>query len=177
MAGTPSRRQLHMDNGTTRYPIKAGAFLHEPSREAARVCGEEVGGKAPVRGIRSAYEASPEGRGRVGVRSPKVIRNPGAYMRRMYGAKVMRLTPGGLSVCLDTGAEMRLRNSRKRSPGRSSGTARQRSERRATRNQYRTREAVRSTKDRQKTAESISCQRTATREEHRELNRNGAFDG
>ena len=39
-----------------------------------------------------------------------------------------------------------------------------------------TREAERSTKERQKSAESISCQRTATKEEHMETNRNGAFD-
>ncbi len=39
-----------------------------------------------------------------------------------------------------------------------------------------TREAERSTMDRQKSAESISCRRTATREEHKEMNRNGAID-
>lgn len=177
MTGTSSRRQLHKDGGTTRHSVTAGAFLHEPSRDAARVCGEEVGSKALVRGTRSAYEATQDGRGRVGVRSPKVIRNPGWYMRRICGAKVTRLTPGGLPACLAPGVKERLRNSRKRSPGRSRGTTRQRSERRATRNQEQTREAARSTRGRQKAAESRSCQRTATREEHRELNRNGAIDG
>jgi hypothetical protein len=39
-----------------------------------------------------------------------------------------------------------------------------------------TREAARSTKDRQKSAESISCQRTAAKEEQMETNRNGVFD-
>jgi hypothetical protein len=176
MTGTSSRRQLHMNGGTTRHSVAAGAFLHEPSRGAARVCGEEAGSKALVRGTRSAYEAAKDGRGRVGVRSPKVIRNLWSYMRRICGAKVTRLTPGGLSVCLASCVKKRLRSSRKRSPGRSSGTTRQRSERRATRKQVQTREAARSTKGRQKAAESISCQRTATKEEHRELNRNGAFD-
>ena len=40
-----------------------------------------------------------------------------------------------------------------------------------------TREAERSTRDRQKSAESISRQRTAAKEEHMESNRNGAIDG
>ena len=77
MTGTSSRRQLHMNGGTTRHSVAAGAFLHEPSRGAARVCGEEAGSKALVRGTRSAYEAAKDGRGRVGVRSPKVIRTQG----------------------------------------------------------------------------------------------------
>lgn len=100
MTGTPSRRQLHMEDGKTRQSDEVGTFLHEPNRVAARVCGEEAGSKAPVRGIRSAYEAAEDGRGRVEVRSPKVIRNLRSYMRRMYGAKVTRLTPGGLFVRL-----------------------------------------------------------------------------
>jgi len=176
MTGTPSGRQLHMDGGTTRHSVAVGAFLHEPNRGAARVCGKEAGSKAPVRGTRSAYEAVKDGRGRVGVQSPKVIRNLRSYMRRICGAKVTRLTPGDLSVCLESWREMRLWSSRKRSPGRSRSTARQRSEPCATRNQHQTREAARSTKDRQKAAESISCQRTATKEERKEMNRNGAFD-
>jgi hypothetical protein len=40
----------------------------------------------------------------------------------------------------------------------------------------RAREAERSTMNRQKSAESVSRQRTATKEEHMEANRNGAFD-
>lgn len=133
MTGTPSRRQLHMNGGATRHSVWAGAFLHEPSRDAVRVCGEEAGSKAPVRGTRSVYEAAEGGRGRVGVRSPKVIRNRRSYMRRICGAKVTRLTPGDLSACLEPDAKQRPRNSRKRSPGRSEGTVRQRSEPRATR--------------------------------------------
>ena len=39
-----------------------------------------------------------------------------------------------------------------------------------------TREAERSTMDRQKSAESISCRRMAAKEEHKEMNRNGAID-
>jgi hypothetical protein len=41
----------------------------------------------------------------------------------------------------------------------------------------RAREAARSTKVRQKSAESISCWRTAAKDEHEEKNRNGVFDG
>jgi len=40
-----------------------------------------------------------------------------------------------------------------------------------------TSEAARSTMGRQKSAESISCQRTATKEERMESNRNGVLDG
>ena len=133
MTGTPSGRQLHMNGGATRQSVGAGAFLHEPSRDAARVCGEEAGSKAPVRGTRSVYEAAEGGRGRVGVQSPKVIQNRRSYMRRIGGAKVTRLTPGDLSACLEPDAKQRPRNSRKRSPGRSESTLRQRSEQRATR--------------------------------------------
>jgi hypothetical protein len=133
MTGTPSGRQLHMDDGTTRYSGEVGAFLHAPNRDAARVCGEAAYSKALVRGTRSAYEAAEDGRGRVEVRSPKVIRNPRLYMRRMYGAKVTRLTPGGLFVCLELEARRGFWSSRKRGPGLSRGTPRQRSEQRATR--------------------------------------------
>lgn len=176
MTGTPSGRQLHMDGGTTRRFGLAGPFLHEPSLDTARVCGEEAGSKALVRGTRSVYEAVKVGRGRVGVQSPKRHPDLRPYMRRICGAKVTRLTPGDLAVCMGNWSEKRLRNSRKRSPGRSMSTRRQRSEPRAKRNQAQTREAARPTRDSQKSAESISCRRTATREEHRELNRNGAFD-
>jgi hypothetical protein len=122
-----------MDNGTTRYSFEVGAFLHEPNRGAVRVCGEEAYSKAPVRGTRSAYEAAEDGRGRVGVQSPKVIRNPRLYMRRMYGAKVTRLTPGGLSVCLEPEAKRGFWSSRKRGPGPSRSTARQGANESATR--------------------------------------------
>lgn len=176
MTGTPSGRQLHMEDGTTRQTKTVGPFLHEPNCGPARVCGEEAGSKAPVRGTRSVYEAVKDGRGRVGVQNPQVIRNLRPYMRRICGAKVTRLTPGDLSARLESWSVMRLRNSRKRSPGRSRSTPRQRSEPRAKRSQYQTREAARSTMGSQKSAESISCRRTTTKEEHREMNRNGAFD-
>lgn len=176
MTGTPSGRQLHMDSGTKRCFFMVGPFLHEPNYDAERMCGKEAGSKALVRGTRNVYEAAKVGRGRVGVQSPKSHPELRSYMRRICGAKVTRLTPGDLSICLENWSETRLRNSRKRSPGRSRGTTRQRSEPRAKRNQVQTREAARLTKDRQKSAESISCRRTATKEEHRELNRNGAID-
>jgi len=128
MTGTPSGRQLHMVGGIARQSESAGAFLHEPSRYAARVCGKEAGSKALVRGTQSVYEAVKVGRGRVGVQSPKSHPDLRPYMRRICGAKVTRLTPGDLSFCLRNWREMRLRNSRKRSPGQSRGTPRQWSE-------------------------------------------------
>lgn len=100
MTGTSSRRQLHMDGGERRQPGRRARFYTNPAWSTARVCGKEAGSKAPVRGTRIAYEAATDGREHVGVQSPKVIRNQGTYMRRICGAKVGRLTPGGLSVCL-----------------------------------------------------------------------------
>ena len=143
MTGTPSGRQLHSSGGTTRHSVSAGAFLHEPSRYAVRGCGEEVGSKALVRGIRSAYEAVKVGRGCIADQSPMSHTELRPYMRRICGVKVTRLTPGDLFVCLESWREKRLRNSRKRSPGRSGSTPRQRNEPRATRDQRQTREAAR----------------------------------
>ena len=143
MTGTPSGRQLHKNSGETRYSVAAGAFLHEPSRDAVRMCGEEAESKTLVRGTQSVYEAVKVGRGHVGAQSPTSHPELWSYMRRICGVKVTRLTPGGLSVRLAPDVQRRLRNSRKRSPGRSADTNRQRSERRVPRNQVQTREAVR----------------------------------
>jgi len=74
-----------------------------PSRtarvSAARQNPEEVVGKLPVRGTRTAYEATIwRARGRVDSK-PDVIQTGSAYMRRMYGRKVARLTLRDLPVC------------------------------------------------------------------------------
>jgi hypothetical protein len=48
MTGTPSGTATAYDNGKTRCSIVVGAFLHEPTATAVRVCGEEVECNAPV---------------------------------------------------------------------------------------------------------------------------------
>ena len=78
MAGTPSR--------TARVSV-------------ARRNLKEAEGKLPARGIRTAYEASSWwARGRIDLK-PDAIRTGWAYMRRVGGRKVARLTLRGLPVC------------------------------------------------------------------------------
>jgi hypothetical protein len=139
---TPSRTATALGGGNTRHSADRGrcsGYLFG----AARECGEEAVSKALARGTRSAYEA-------VDVwvrvrRDPKPNSHPETrlYMRRVYGAKVTRLTPGGLPVC----------------PGVPWA-----------------REAARSTRDRQKSAESITRLRRARKEEHVESMRSVVFD-
>jgi len=83
MAGTPSR--------TARVSV-------------ARRNLKEAEGKLPARGTRTAYEASSGwARGRIDSK-PDVIRTDSAYMRRVCGRKVVRLTLRGLPVCLVLGS-------------------------------------------------------------------------
>jgi hypothetical protein len=75
-----------------------------PSRtarvSAARQNLKEVVGKLPVRGTRTAYEATIwRARGRIDSK-PDVIQTGSAYMRRIYGRKVARLTLRDLPFCL-----------------------------------------------------------------------------
>jgi hypothetical protein len=77
-----------------------------PSRTArvstARWNLKEAEGKLPTRGTRIAYEAASRwARGRIDPK-PDVIRTESAYMRRVGGRKVTRLTLRDLSSCLDT---------------------------------------------------------------------------
>ena len=175
MTGTPSRTATAFDGGTTRHSVAMVCPVGH--RNAARVCGKEAEGKAPVRGTRIAYEACARWARARRDPKPDVTRNRRAYMRRMYGAKVTRLTPGGLSVCSDGRTRIRRWASLRSCPGRSV-RARNGAERTACNAgiRPRAREAARSTMGRQESAESSSCQRTAAREEHMEPNRHGAFD-
>ena len=70
---------------------------------AARRGGEEAVGKALVRGTRTAYQAGVSGRGSDPSRNPIGHPDWRMYMRRMYGAKVTRLSPGELWPCLVLG--------------------------------------------------------------------------
>ena len=58
-------------------------------------------GKLPVRGTRTAYEATTRwARGPIDSK-PNVIQTEPAYMRRMYGRKVASLTLRGLVCFMD----------------------------------------------------------------------------
>ena len=86
-----------------RVPVEA-LMAGTPSRTArvsvARRNLKEAEGKLPARGTRTAYEAtSGWARGRIDPK-PDAIRTDSAYMRRVGGRKVARLTLRGLSVCL-----------------------------------------------------------------------------
>jgi len=75
-----------------------------PSRtvrvSAARRNLKEAEGKLPARGTRIAYEATSRwARGRIDLK-PDVIQTEAAYMRRVCGRKVTRLTLRDLPSCL-----------------------------------------------------------------------------
>ena len=89
--------------GRVKVPVEA-LMTGTPSQTArvstARRNPKEAEGKLLVRGTRTAYEASTRwARGPIHSK-PDVIRTEPAYMRRMYGRKVARLTLRDLPLCL-----------------------------------------------------------------------------
>jgi hypothetical protein len=62
--------------------------------------GKEAAGKTPARGVRTADEAQRWWARGHNDSKPDVIRTGGAYMRRVDGANVTRLTLGDLLACL-----------------------------------------------------------------------------
>ena len=93
MTGSLSRTATAYDDGTKRR-LQRGECLF-----AARMRGEEAVSKTPVRGTQIAYEADVEmGKGAGWSEACKSSGFPRRYMRRIYGVKVTRLTPGDLSV-------------------------------------------------------------------------------
>ena len=146
MTGTPSGTTTAYDNGNTRWSFEVGTFLHEPNTAKPRgYVGRKLNAKLRSEEHESHMRRQHDGRGRVGVQSPKVIRIISRICGRYVELKSRALPR---EVCLS------VWNYRK----------------------DQTREAERSTMDRQKSAESISCRRTATKEEHKGMNRNGAID-
>ena len=118
------------------------------------------------------------GRGSLAVQSPKVIRTRGCKCNG-YVEQKSRVLPREicLSVC-ETGSKRGLGTAVKEGPAcrGSAPTIKEQTTHHA-RSGKQTREAARSAKGRQKSAESVSCQRTTTKEEHIEWNRNGVLDG
>jgi hypothetical protein len=172
MTGTPSRTATAYDGGTTRHSLEVSTTKprgYVGRKLQAKLRSEE----------HEAYMRHPHGgRGRVGVQSPKVIRTVGCIYDG-YVERKSRVLPREicLSVC-ETGSERGLGTAVKEGlagRGVAYPTTEQTTHHAVSGEQ--TREAERSTRGRQKSAESISRQRTTTKEEHMESNRNGAFDG
>ena len=100
MTGSLSRTATAQDDGAKRR-IRRDECLF-----AARMRGEEAVSKTPVRGTRIAYEADVEmGKGAGWSEARKSSGFPRRYMRRIYGVKVTRLTPGDLSGRLARGGK------------------------------------------------------------------------
>lgn len=79
--------------------LMTGTLSQTARVSAARWNLKEAAGKLPVRGTRTAYEATTRwARGRIDSK-PNVIRTEPAYMRRIYGRKVARLTLRDLPSC------------------------------------------------------------------------------
>lgn len=171
MTGTPSRTTTAYDGGETRHcvvQVRATPRGYVGRKLQAKLRSEEH---------KSHMRQPSGGRGRVVVLSPTVIRTKGCICGG-YVERKSRALPW--EVCLSAlgfGRAKRPWASRKSCPGRprdrAPGTERIA---RHTEIQIRAREAERSTMGKQKSAESRSCQRTTTKEEHMESNRNGAFD-
>ncbi len=172
MTGTPSRTTTAFDAGTTRY---SATLLNASPRG-------NVGRKLQAKLRSEEHEAHmrrPQGgRGSQAVQSPKVIRTLGricdGYMERKSFALPREICP---SVC-KTGSERGLGTAVKEGlAGRGDAYSTTEQTTHPARAGEQTREAARSTKGGQKSAESISCQRTTTWEERMESNRNGTLDG
>ena len=171
MTGTPSRTVTAYDSGNTRYSVTVNAIAprgYVGRKLQAKLRSEE----------HEAHMRHPTGgRGRVGVQSPIVIRTRGCicdgYVERRSHALPREVC---LLVCeteskRDYGAVVKEGLAGR---GRMYSTAEQTTY--AAELGEQTREAERSTRSRQKSAESINRQRTAAKEEQMESNRNGAFD-
>ena len=171
MTGTPSRTATAHDGGETRQSVMV-EFI------APRGCvGRKLQAKLRSEGHEVHMRHLEGGRGRVGVRSPKVIRTQGCICNG-YMERKSRVLPREicLSVCetkSKRGYGAAVKEGRA-GRGRMYSTTEQTTYDAGLGEQ--TREAERSTKGRQKSAESTSCRRTAAKEEHMETNRNGAFD-
>ena len=151
MTGTPSRTATAYDDGNPRHSAIANATAprgYVGRKLEAKLRSEE----------HEAHMRHPNGgRGRVGVRSPKVIRTEGCICDGCMERK-SRVLPREicLSVC-ETGSERGIGTAVKEGPaGRGDAYPAAEQTTHNVRSVEQTREAERSTMDRQKSAESIS---------------------
>ena len=157
MMGTPSRTTTAYGGGTTRHSVVR--FCATPRGYVGRKLQAKLRSEEHKAHMRQSYD----GRGRVGVQSPKVIRISGCICDGCMERKSHALPRESCLSVREPEAKRGLRISRKINPGRSRSvpSATERTVRDAESGE-RTREAERSTMGRQKSAESGSCQRTAT---------------
>ncbi len=171
MKGTSSRTATAYGGGTTRHPVMTAVITPRG------YVGRKLQAKLRSEEHKAHMRQSNGGRGCLAVQSPKVIRTISCkcdgYMERKSRALPREIC---LSVC-ETGSERGLGTAVKEGQaGRVHTCPAQEQTTYDARDREQTREAARSTKDKQKSAESISRQRTTTKEEHMKLNRNVAFD-
>ena len=172
MTGTSSRTATAYDGGNTRHFAMGEAVAprgYVERKLQAKLRSEEH--EAHMRQSNGGQEA-------LALQNPTVIRTNGCrcdgYMERKSHALPREIC---LSV-RETGSERGFGAAVKEGPaGRSRMSPTLEQTTYAAGSRKRTREAARSTRGRQKSAESISCQRTATKEERMESNRNGVLDG
>lgn len=171
MTGTPSRTATAYGGGTPRHTVTAKAVVPRG------YVGRKLQAKLRSEEHEVYMRQLAGGRGCSANQSPIVIRTSvcicNGYVERKSRALPREIC---LSVC-EIGSARGSGTAVKECPavrGRASSEMEQTTHAALAGEQ--TREAERSTKDRQKSAESISCQRRATKEEPMESNRNGALD-
>jgi len=172
MTGTPSRTATAYGGGTTRHSVMITIITprgYVGRKLQAKLWSEE----------HEVHMRQPEGgRGSLAVQSPKSS-GPNGCKCNGYVERKSRALPREicLSVC-ETESERGLGTAVKEGPAcrRGATSTKEQTTHHAGFGEQ-TSEAARSTMGRQKSAESISCQRTATKEERMESNRNGVLDG
>ena len=157
MTGTRSRTTTAYGGGTKRHSV--ARFRATPRGYVGRKLQAKLRSEEHKAHMRRSYD----GRGRVGVQSPKVIRISGCICVGFMERKSHALPRESCLSACEVGREKRLWASRRNCPGRPREHA-PGAERTAchTEIQPQAREAARSTMGRQKSADSASCQRTAT---------------
>jgi hypothetical protein len=163
MTGTPSRTTTAYGGGTKRHSVSVGAFLHEPTEMPRGYVGRKLQAKLRSEGHKAHMRRSYGGRGRVGVQSPKVIQTSGCKCVGCMERKSHALPRESCLSVRKPEAKRGYGLAVKEIQAGRGACPRQRSEiARDAESGERTREAERLTKGRQKSADSGSCQRTAT---------------
>ena len=171
MTGTPSRTATAYGGGPPRHSVADDTAM--PRGYAGRQLQAKLWSEEHESHMRHMYD----GRGSVAFQNPTVIRicmcRCGGYMERKSHVLPREIF---LSAC-ETGSERGIGAAVEEDLA-VQGSVTLQTERttRDARTGKRAREAARSTKGRKKSAESISRLRKAAKEEHVEMNRNGAFD-
>lgn len=163
MTGTPSRTATAYDDGPTRHSAAAGAFLHEPTAVPRGYVERKLKAKLRSEEHEAHMRRTSDGRGSKALQSPMSSGSAYVYATDIWSEG--HASYPGRSVCLH--GERNVNNGCGQAEevvqAAIGSTPLLRSEECATRGiPSRAREAARSTRDRQKSADSTSCPRTAT---------------